>query len=546
MNAINGSDPAVTWPLGTSNGLSARFSSYDDAVLDDRFPGDSATGLVSLGFIGGALRRGIRIWCAIGVLGLLIGSVVYLKFPLAYKATTSVLLVNNPDVDPTTAVQTDAALAQSTAVATGVVHQLGLRQTPSSLLGSYTVTVDTIAVLTITASGPNSSEAVQRASAIATQFLKFRDQYAQMQQNQTEAQLNQQVSQAQQHLNLINAQLSQASSPSDINKLRAESNAASNALQQVQQYATQTLATARTTTQAIIRGSVVINAAAPAKRSILGSGALYAVIGLAGGIVLGMAIVIIGAITSDRLLRRDDIAYAFGAPVRLSVGPLHEGVRLPELPGRAAKRHRDMERVIGYLRNAVPGSSRGPVGLAVVAVDDVRSVARVVAALAVSCAKQGQRVVIADLSPGTRAAHLLGARRPGISAVNADGVQVTVVVPAADDVAPVGPFGTHASPDGYEQAGESLAAVCRDADLVLTLTALDPASGGEYLPTWATDAVAVVTAGESTAVRIHAVGEMIRLAGTRLGSVVVLDAEKRDESIGALDTVYQSHVASEP
>ena len=34
--------------------------------------------------------------------------------------------------------------------------------------------------------------------------------------------------------------------------------------------------------------------------------------------------------------------------------------------------------------------------------------------------------------------------------------------------------------------------------------------------------------------RIHAIGEMIRLAGIRLDSVIVVDADKDDESLGAL------------
>lgn len=522
---MNNSDPMVTWPLGNGAGLSPRFPGHDGAVLDDRFPGDSGKGLVSFSFIGASLRRGARIWCAIGLLGLLIGGFAYLKFPPAYKATISVLLVNNPAVDPGVAAQSDVALAESTQVATDVVHQLGLKQGPGSFLGSYTVLDDTNAVLTITASGPNSGQAVQRASAIASQFLKVRDQYALIQQQQTQAQLEQQVSLAQQRLN--------SASP-------ANQRAASNALQQVQQYAAQTMATTRTNTQALIRGSVVIDAAAPVKRSILASGILYTLLGLIGGGVVGMAIVIIGAITSDRLRRRDDIAFALGAPVRLSVGSLREG---PRFPRQAVKRRRDMERVVEYLRTAVPGSSSGPAGLAVVAVDDARAVARVIVALAASSGAEGKKVVLADLSAGAHAARLLGVDGLGITAVSTDGGQIVVVVPAANDIAPVGPLGSCTAQEGYAQADESLTAACFGADLVLTLATLDPAFGGEHLATWATDAVVVVTAGQSSAVRIHAVGEMIRLGGTRLGSVVVLDTEKGDESIGAVTAAYEPHVA---
>jgi hypothetical protein len=61
---------------------------------------------------------------------------------------------------------------------------------------------------------------------------------------------------------------------------------------------------------------------------------------------------------------------------------------------------------------------------------------------------------------------------------------------------------------------------------------LDPALGGEHLATWASDVVVVVTAGESSATRVGAIGEMIRLAGAHSVSAVVIGADKTDESLG--------------
>jgi hypothetical protein len=69
---------------------------------------------------------------------------------------------------------------------------------------------------------------------------------------------------------------------------------------------------------------------------------------------------------------------------------------------------------------------------------------------------------------------------------------------------------------------------------------LDPALGSEYLATWATDAVGIVTAGESSEERIRGVREMVRLAGTRLDSVVLVGADKRDQSLGASSTTDES------
>ena len=97
--------------------------------------------------------------------------------------------------------------------------------------------------------------------------------------------------------------------------------------------------------------------------------------------------------------------------------------------------------------------------------------------------------------------------------------------------APVGPLPTP-SRHQFGHVHPDLAAACATADFLLTLVTLDPVAGGEHLATWATEAVAVVTAGRSSSVRIRAVGEMIRLAGVRLVSVVLLKADKSDESLG--------------
>lgn len=46
----------------------------------------------------------------------------------------------------------------------------------------------------------------------------------------------------------------------------------------------------------------------------------------------------------------------------------------------------------------------------------------------------------------------------------------------------------------------------------------------------------LVTAGSSSAVKLHATAEMIRLAGLRILSAVVLGADKTDDSSGAWAT----------
>ncbi len=72
------------------------------------------------------------------------------------------------------------------------------------------------------------------------------------------------------------------------------------------------------------------------------------------------------------------------------------------------------------------------------------------------------------------------------------------------------------------------------AGIVLTVAELDPAIGAEHLSTWATQAVAVFTAGRTRAARAYAVGEMLRLSGIRAISGVIVGADKTDESLGSV------------
>jgi capsular polysaccharide biosynthesis protein len=517
----------IAWDPAFDGNLEQRLAPYEDpSDLDDRVS-EPVTGLVSLGFLWAALGRKMRLLCTLSVIGLIVGAGYYVASPPVYKATTSVLLTDDSSQSTVVQGETDLAVADSLPVATSVVRQLGLPQTPESFLGSYAVAAPSPQILVITASGTTSEKAVQIAQAIAQQFLAFRDSYQQTQYDLLESQLDQQLAAAQQ-------QISTASTD-------AEKRTAQNNLAAVQQYVAPTLATAKTSLQDMIKGSIVLNAAEPVKVSRTKGIVKYAAGGLVVGLGLGIAIVVIGAITSDKLRRRDDIAYAIGAPVQLSVGRLRASrLRIPGLSGRSAvARRRDVDRIVAHLRQMIPGGVSGPVSLAVVPVDDTATTAEAVVALATSIAKH-KRVVVADLSTGAAAARLLGVSDPGVTKVNHDSGPMLVVRPDDDDVAPVGPLRI---PDRDAQPDPALVSACAQADLVLSLVGLDPARGGEHLATWATEVVATVTIGRSTATRIHTVREMIQLAGARLTSVVVMDADKADESLGATTTEYLAPAA---
>jgi capsular polysaccharide biosynthesis protein len=479
----------------------------DDVTAVEDQPADSAANLVSLGFLTAALRRGKWLWCATAVVGLLVGAGYYLKGPHPYQASTTLLLTVGAEVQPGTAILEDQALAQSHTMAGITLQKLGLQESVTSFLGSYTVTPLTDRVLRITTSATSNSEAVRRANALAAEFLTFRaDQLRADQQLQFTA---------------LDRQLS---------ALRAQGKRASSDLASLEQAIAADKAAARVTTANLIGGSNVLDAAGPVpphsvKKRLLEYGGGGFLIGL----ILGMIIIVLRALLSDRLRRRDDVARALGAPVR-SIPAIGVSRWLPGIGGRVSGRY--SERVVAYMRDVVPTSSRGAVALAVVPVDEPRVAAMSLVSLAVSCAQEGKRVVMADLCGGAPAAVLLGARGPGAHTVSMDGARLVVAVPDPNEFAPVGPLRPTSLRAPSATAGE-LAAACASADLLLTLITLDPSVGGDHLATWAADAVVVVQAGRSSWTKIHAVGEMIRLAGTRLVSAVLVEADKTDESLGA-------------
>jgi capsular polysaccharide biosynthesis protein len=538
---VNDPDQLVTWSRG--DGLPDRLWAGNTAPDEERSAAALIGGLANLGFFTAVLRRKTRVWCLTAVVGLVIGTGLYVKFPPAYHATATVLLVYNSNVTPSVQVTNEESMAASRPVAARVVQELKLPQSVASFQAAYSVTAPTDNVLTINVGAPSSAAAVQRAAAVATAFLQYRAQYARSQEQQQYAQLQQQYNVAQQRLQALNAQISQLPSTVSTPEQKAEYNHLQSEISQqgqILQFLTGTELTTRTNTNALVAGSYVLNPATALPRSHIKGPVLYFVGGLFGGLVAGMGGVLIAALLSRRLRRREDVAVALGAPVRLSVGPLRRRRWRPTLPWRAAKRKRDMKRVVVYLRGAVPGSSRGPASLGVVAVDDAQVVAQAFASLAASCAAEGKQVVVADLSDGAYLARLLRVSDPGIRNASWNGANLVLVLPQPEDVAPVGPVPGGASPAVPAEADPALVTACSSADLLLTFATLDPAFGADHLGTWATNAVVVVTAGESSAEKVYSVGEMIRRSGTRLDSAVLIGADKTDESLGVPNSADQS------
>ncbi len=536
--------------LTGTDGAAARPWPDDGRAAADGWDGGAGAGLVSLAHLTAAIRRSALLCCIMTIVGLAAGCGLYVALPAPYQASTSVVLTDGPYETGLPSATDDKAFAQTPAVAAAAMHELGLSQSISSFLTDYAVTVASARVLIVTFSAPTAGQAVRGANAVAAQLLRFRARLLVQQQQQVLAALSQQVDQARQKVRSITLQVGRASaqpaSPAQslrLHNLRAERRTATASLASLQQTFAGDVATVEPATAAAVKGSRALYAAVPLPRSQLKRILLYPVAGLAGGLAFGLVIVSIRAMVSDRLRRRDAVAHALGAPVRLSTGPLRPGRLSPAslTPRRRSARRADIARAAAHLGRVVPELADGMATLAVVAVDDPRAAALPLVFLATSCAQQGKHVVVADLAPGAPAARMLGSRRPGIKAVGSEGARITVAIPGHDDLAPSGPLGRRTAWGQPSPFTHAVGAACADADLLLTLVTLDPSAGGEHLPTWATDAVVVVTAGRSTWTRVNAVAELVRLSGTRIVSAVLLAADRTDESLGALPRHEPDH-----
>jgi capsular polysaccharide biosynthesis protein len=524
--------------------LPERLWAYDDYTELDERPAESVTGLTSLGFIRAALRRKAWLWRTMTVAGAVIGLGVALAFHPVYQASATVLLtpMTTNDEEPGTPITNEQAIAQSQTVAGLALTKLGLHESVRSFAASYTVADPTDRVLVITANAPSSSEAVSRASAVATEFLLYRAKLVATQQRLMFSAQNQQINQDKRTLASITAQISrlsaQPASPAQhtrLGSLTKQQTQAANALTALEQTVALDQASTKIANDEVVQGSDVLDPASPLPpHSRLKRALEYAGIGLVGGLALGLGIVVVAALLSDRLRRRDDVAHALGAPVKLSV----RSVRVGRAQGLEAAQDISVKRIVAYLGSAVRPGRYGPASLAVVPVDDVRVPAACLVSLAVSYARQGSRVVVADLCGGAPGARLLGVADPGARTVSLYGTQLVVAVPEPDDVVPAGPL--HDA-SGWGRAAEPLVAAYGSADLVLVLAALDPSIGGDHLAGWASAAVAVVTAGRSSAARIRSVGEMVRLAGVQLVSGVLIGADKTDESLGEVPAPDADH-----
>jgi len=187
-----------------------------------------------------------------------------------------------------------------------------------------------------------------------------------------------------------------------------------------------------------------------------------------------------------------------------------------------------------------PDHRTGPGGaLLIVSIDCRVPAAVAVASLAVKMVLDGKSVLVADVSDHSELAGLFGVRATEISTrhFGDSTVPLWLAFPSPE---------SSGSVDDTDLDTQILQ-LRQQADLVLTLTTLDPAVGAFHLAAWAQTAVAVAAVGHTKVETLRAAAQMIRSAGINLGSAALVGTDKNDDTAGLPDLPQvPSHVDGPP
>lgn len=509
-------------------------------VEPDGLDGGQQPSLVSLHFLLVALRRRWRFWMVFAISGLLMGVAWAVAVPATSVGTVTVLLEHDASTDPEQAMTTELSLLRTRSVAVDVIDELGLELTPEDLQDSVVVTPASTTVLIIEAPGDDDADAVARAGAFAESYLTFRAEQVESQGEAMLAGYEDRLATLESEVELITRQYDSltgtgAATQERAGELLARRSQLNTEVNSIQQ----TLQDTTLRTNAVLAGSHVIDPATIVPRSETRRLILAGASGLVVGGALGVGLVVSMALTSTRLRRREEVAVALGAPVRLSVGDLHRRWTA-RLPGLRKDSTSDLQVVVRGLDSALAPRRRAskkarPSRLALATVDNAEAAALVISSLAAQFTHRGLAVFVVDLSEhGGLETTLRKALDSDHPATDPAAAPVVFRPPTVPSLAR-GPVGASPSAVTDLPARDPLRPAWDSADVVLTLAEIDPAIGVDHLKSWADQVVLLVTAGRSSAERLRTTAGLIRAAALKLPFAVMVGADRNDESLGVPD-----------
>ncbi|GAA2663331.1 Wzz/FepE/Etk N-terminal domain-containing protein [Streptomyces lunalinharesii] len=439
-----------------------------------------------------AVRRRRRLWCAMALLGLLVGAAVAVLLPTPPTAVTKVLVAHKEDQpnDPGTLIRTDVALLGTTRIADDALKSLKSPENPADFLRDYQGTGLTNNLLQIDVTGASDAQAVARAKALADAFVA--DHVRRMwDAAKTEAKaLDDQRDRLRDELAQVNKAIGDrppGGDPKDSASVESRFARRAELTSRIADF-DQRAEEARTGTPQVIAGTQIVDAPRALPRSLAKAALTDAAVGLVLGLVLGLAVAAVGVVVADRPVLRRDIAANLGASVL---------AELPRRSGRPWQRRRIRaahERLVGSLARAVRGSAE-PVAL--LELGCARSTRALALDLAGSLGPDGP-VAVVDGLPGPQ---LAGRRRK----------------PAGPGVV----SGEPAAAGSHEERRFGVGSVA-------------PGTAWTDLRHLGTRAVLVVRAGHGSAAWLHTVARHLAEQRIAVIGVVLIDPDPRDRTDGTL------------
>lgn len=485
--------------------------------------------MVSLRFFLAVLRRTRWIWLAAAMIGLVGGALYHVIVPVKYSATATLYLAHPSGTASTVEAQDDLAILQTPTVAEDAIHRLGKAGrglTPTALLGKAPATVNSGNVFTLDLSGPTPAAAVRRVNALTSAFLAFRAQLYEQQNSAVTAATNHQIATLQAQVNSIDAQIAQlttSTSGTQLASLQAQRGRATSSINNLQQAIQQ----ANLDTLSVVHASRVLTPGTlvpTSRKKVLAFDGITGMVG-AGGVAI--CVILVLAVLSDRLRRREDLATLLGAPVPVSVTrPPRRGFRRPSLQALVVRREPALQVLVHHFASLLAGGQRT---LLVVPADDARIPGAALLSAAARLSAEGRRVALVDETRDRALGRAFGLAGTGATAVEVGSAPpVSLVVPPKPWEREEGAE----QPLDPERADDEVLPELEGVETVLVLASVDPAVGAWHLRRWRAGAVLCVTAGRSTTQRVTAQAELLSTAGIALPSAVLLGADPHDESVG--------------
>ena len=508
-----------------------------------------------------ALARTWRIWVAATIIGALLGVAAFFAVPHPASAETTLFMVHPEEGE--SAMTTDLNLLLTTTVASRVLADLDLEQSPEGLLSTVTVTPVNEQLLALEVSGPDEASAVERATSLVENFFEFRAEELRSVSDGLIEGYQARITDLTSQVDALSRQYQQLSAEESAADPRAGDilTARSTLATEITRLQSD-IEEASIRTEGAIKGTHVVDAP---RASPYGSRRQSVLLAASGAILLGglcIGTILLRSLTSDRLRRRREVAGALGVPVRVGVGPVSSRGFLERteaaLASRVAgvfrghpasrtdrRRRRNFEALVQGMESAVPPRLRsgaphggtgghppvkrrsGPTTLGLAAIDRTDTAAAILRATGERIADRGVPVLLVDLtSTGALSA------APGLSASLGEPGTPRVYRPEGDPAFTSGPRRYARRPVLELEELGVLGAAWNEADLVLVLVEVDPGFDLQVLRTWVSAVVPLVSAGRASGELLSTIAGLVAEAGLDMPFALLEGADRSDQTLG--------------